>query len=215
MPPRPAKREALHDPSQEVDRTPRDRPGTRIRDENRRNLPHGASLAENPPRCKRMFGGGWGCTAGGWRRVERDDPPGLRSAPCQLLLHQQALRLEQDLARVFDGAIDAELLAAANVDPSEKLHQVPPELGGNERQSSQAALFHQPQQQVGFSEPAPGGGGAPALPCPESMARDLQDGSFDHRSKFTHHISGGTAGQATGGEPWKYASTARPSIEAG
>jgi hypothetical protein len=65
--------------------------------------------------------------------------------------HEVFLGLEEDLGRALHRAVDAQLLGVLAVHLSEEVNNPSPDVGRNQRDVSQAALFDGAQQLIGLA----------------------------------------------------------------
>jgi len=118
----------------------------------------------------------------GWLAAaeEGDDVPGPAAPPAAGSQHEGLLRLEEDLCGPVNGAVDTELLGVDVVELAEQMHDAPPYVRGDQRQLTDPALFDGRQQLIGFAELIARRWCGAALPGPEAMLCDFQNGTFDH-----------------------------------
>src|SRR2546430_2627496 len=94
--------------------------------------------------------------------------------------HQVLLGLEQDFGGPLNGAIDAEFLRVASVQLTKQMHDAPPDVRGNQLDLAEPALFNSIEQLVGFAQLIARSASGAALPGPEAMLGNFQNGALDH-----------------------------------
>jgi len=94
--------------------------------------------------------------------------------------HERLLGLEQDLRGPVEGAVDAELFRVPAIQLPKQVDDPPPDMGRNQLQLLDPAFLDGTQQLIRFAQLAAWGRGVAALPGPEAMLCDLENGAFDH-----------------------------------
>ena len=113
--------------------------------------------------------------------AEEGDDVGPASAPVGTGGHHQVLLgVKQDFGGPLDGAIDAEPLGVATVELTKQMHDAPPDVGGNQLDLAQPALFNSIEQLVGLAQLIARSASGTALPGPEAVLGNFQNGALDH-----------------------------------
>src|SRR5207248_11266860 len=122
-----------------------------------------------------------GCSLSGKVPAEEGHDLARQGPPAPLLLvHERLLGLEQDLRADLHRAIDTDPLRVAGVDLAQELDDAPPDGSGDEADPAQPAFLERRQQPVGLTQLRARCDRVTALPGPEPVACDLEDGAFDH-----------------------------------
>src|SRR3989442_15584503 len=94
--------------------------------------------------------------------------------------HQVLLGLKQDFRDSLDGAIDAELLRIGAVELTKQMHDAPPDVRRNQLDLAQPALFDSVEQLIGLAQLIARSASGAALPGPEAVLGNFQNGALDH-----------------------------------
>ena len=94
--------------------------------------------------------------------------------------HEVLLGLEKDFRRALHRAVDAELFRVAAVELAEEVNDPSPDRRRNQLDLSQAAFLDRPQEPIGLAQLTARRRGGPALPGPEAVLCDFQNGALDH-----------------------------------
>jgi len=94
--------------------------------------------------------------------------------------HQIFLSQKENLRGSLDRAVDAEPLGVGAIQLTKQVHDAPPDVRRNQLDLAQPALFNRAEQLVGLAQLVAGGGSRAALPGPEAVLGNFQNGALDH-----------------------------------
>ena len=111
---------------------------------------------------------------------ERDHVAGAPAPAAPGSQHQGLLGLEQDRSGPLNRSVDPKLLCIAAVELAEQMDDAPPDVGRDQLQLLDPAFLDGTQQLIRFAQLAAWRWGVAALPGPEAMLCDLENGALDH-----------------------------------
>jgi len=111
---------------------------------------------------------------------ERDHVPGTAAPAAPGSQHEGLLGLEQHRSGPLNRSVDPELLRIAAVELAEQMDDAPPDVGRDQLQLLDPAFLDGTQQLIRFAQLAAWRWGVAALPGPEAMLCDLENGALDH-----------------------------------
>ena len=111
---------------------------------------------------------------------ERDDVAGPAAPAASCSHHERLLGLEQYFRGPVERAVDTELFRIAAIQLAQQMDNAPPDVSRDQFQLLDSAFLDGTEQLVRFAQLAARCRGVAALPGPETMLCDLENGALDH-----------------------------------
>src|SRR6266480_4814096 len=131
-------------------------------------------LAQLVEKSKHMFVGGLGTAKQGDDVARPAEPAASRRD------HECFLGFEQDLRRPLQRPVDAKPFGVAAVQLAQQMNDATPNVGRDQLQLVEAAFFDRTEQLIRFAQLAARCRPMAALPGPEAVLSDLENGALDH-----------------------------------